>query len=179
MVDELRISREMERRFGDEFTRLMKQHEFLLGVWRNSDDPELMFWLLRLSPYRQYYYEDFVEFVRGLYVDQTARRENLGSVDTVLARQRPVIEERHARRADRDELVALELFDLTLYMAERWICETAKAAIGEAIWAGQYPQSETEKLAYQNSVCASLRRKHADRLRELIYTPFLPKINVN
>lgn len=179
MVDETKISREMRNQFGTEFDQLLEKHQFLIGVWRNSDNPELMLWLLRLSPYRNHYYSELCDFGKSLFVEQIAKAENLGRVDTILARQKPKIEERHAKRLDQDEIVQYELWELAFDVSHLWMGVLAQAAIGEAIFAGKYPEGEADKIAFQVATCTSLRLKHANRLRELIYTPFLPKINCN
>jgi hypothetical protein len=177
VFNEDRMADELRKQFGGKFDALLEQHHFLSVIWRECLDTDMMLWILRLTPYRQSYYDELSEFVRSLFDEQISSDERLGHVDTVLARQKFVLLEDNAKRTDRDEIVAYQLWEMVWELASYWwIPATHKNALKKAIWGGDYPDSDEERVAYRNASYDSLMQEQAKRLRELIRNPFLPNM---
>lgn len=172
MLDQDRMADEVRNHFGDRFDRVLKQYDFSF-VWRECLDRDFMFWMLRRSPYGRSYYPELCHLVRSFDQDRIA--SGLESLDEIVACQKAILEERFAEETDRDERVSDELWEMVWDLAHFWTGEALRRSIGKAIWGGTYPDSESERVAYQISTHTSLMQEQAKRLRNLIANPFAAK----
>lgn len=70
--------------------------------------------------------------------------------------------------------MADRLWEIVWDLISFWTRDTCVRAIGEAIYDGTYPDSESERAAYRISTHKFLMQDQAKRLRDLIDNPFLP-----